>query len=219
MEEFDARRPSHVLKKQLEERPVSQSSTGGSPSLNSSVPIPTKQTKYQTGIGRNGPVVHKIHTNRSEKVLNEAIENIQGPVVSFGDPSLRTLCKMVIHTGRADKEISVRVVKLDTASDVNLISEKVVTELGMSMERYNGPPCSPLGGPLMHPIGEIELEWHVYKRAKTYTTRFAVLKNDHSRHFDGLFGHETIRIVGFYLTNTDVWVLQKADMMHITTGV
>ena len=126
---------------------------------------------------------------------------------------------MVIHTGIAGKEISVRIAKLDTASDIDVISEMVVTELGMSMESYSGPPCAPLGGPLVHPIGEVELEWHAYQKTKTYTTRFAVLENDHSRYFDGLLGHKTIGKIGFYDRNKNVWVFQKTDMMHITTGV
>ena len=213
----DTPRSTLVLQGQFKESFVEPSSNGHSPSLNSSVPIATKQAGFQPCLGLNSQVVRTIHTGGSEKPSDAAVATFRNPAGSAQQSELETTFKMVIHTGRADPQIALRIGKLDTASDVDAVSEEVVTSLGMRMERYAGPPILPLGPPI-NPIGEIQLEWHIATREKTYTTRFAVLNNKHSRGFDVLFGRQTIKNIRFYDRNPHVWFSEKGSVIRVTPG-
>ena len=186
------------------------SGDGQIPSLGSSMPIAMEQIELQPYLEFNSRAVHMIHPGKSEKPPDESITTLQDLAGSARRRRFETVFNIAIHTGRADPQVIMRRAKLDTASDVDAVSEEVVTSFGTAMERYAGHPISPLGPPI-NPIGEIQLEWHVSRRAKTYKTRFAVLNNDQSRGFDVLVGSKTIGDVGFYDKNQSVWFLGKAN--------
>ena len=111
---------------------------------------------------------------------------------------------MVIHLP-GDK-IKTRLLKLDTGSRVNLISQDVAEDLSMRMEPYpeDAEGVAPLGEPI-RPLGTLTFDWHVMARQKTYTSTFLVLDPVSSRMFDALLGAETIEKIGFYQTNEHVW--------------
>lgn len=111
---------------------------------------------------------------------------------------------MVIDNG--DGCYSRRVAKLDTASKMDVISEDVVISLRLPQKDYSGPWVLPIG-PSICPIGQVEFDWHVSGRHKTYTNTFAVLDRKSSKDFDLLLGEETIRKIGFYDVDKRVFVL------------
>ena len=206
-----------ILQGQLKEGSFGPSSGGHNPGLDSSVPTVMKQTEFQSCLGLNSQVVHRVHAGGSEKPSDEAVTTFHDLPGSAQQSDFETTFKMVIHTGRADPQIALRIGKLDTASDVDAVSEDVVTSLGMTMGRYAGPPILPLGPPIK-PVGEIQLEWHIATREKTYTTRFAVLKNKHSRGFDVLLGRQTIKNIRFYDKNRNVWFSGTGSVILVTPG-
>lgn len=116
--------------------------------------------------------------------------------------------KMVLYppNGRPGTRIG----KLDTGSKVNVISQKVMDTLGIKIEPYEGPDLTPIG-PNIRPLGSITLDWHVMTRKKTYTTTFVVLNTSLSEGFDILLGEETIREIGIYQDNRDVFFLNLTE--------
>ncbi|KAL8861931.1 MAG: hypothetical protein Q9178_001801 [Gyalolechia marmorata] len=108
---------------------------------------------------------------------------------------------MIIHVGERNAQ---RVTCLDTGSDFDVISHQVVVDLGLQPEKYTGERVKPLGG-IYDPEGQITLDWHVLGFNKTYTTTFAVFSNHYSEGFDVLLGRHTIKKIGFYKKESDVW--------------
>ena len=206
-----------VLHGQLEGHPIVRPGTQKACALNLPEPVSTEQTKVERGRRSCSPTIHTLRADGSEKLLGAVTGPIQNGTDSAQRSEFKTTFKMVIHRGRADGQVSLRIAKLDTAADFDVLSEEVVTSLGMPMDKYTGPSLSPLGPPI-NPIGEIQLDWHIANREKTYTTRFAVLNNNHSRGFDALFGRETIERVRFYSVNDKVWFFENADVIHVTRG-
>lgn len=117
---------------------------------------------------------------------------------------LKTQFNMVIHAPQ--DRIGTRVAKVDTGSDVNVVSEDVVKELDMTMKPYLGRDVFSIGK-LVRPLGTVRLEWHIMKRTKTYNTEFLVFAPDMSRDFDVLLSEDEIAKVGFYINNSKVWSL------------
>lgn len=128
---------------------------------------------------------------------------------SSGSKDWRTQFYMMVHIpGGA---IKTYICKIDTASKVNVLSQQVVTSLGMTMEPYEGNAVAPLGNGLIQPIGRLTLEWHVRGKNKTYKTDFVVLDDDSSRAFDALLSEDTVGEIGFYLINHKVWFCDLGD--------
>ena len=100
--------------------------------------------------------------------------------------------------------------QLDTASDVDILSQDVVDNLGMKLEPYKDGDIHPLGQPIQ-PLGQLTLDWHVQTKKKTYTTTFIVLDRQSTRGFDALIGITTLSKIGFYEKNNAVWYLNSKD--------
>lgn len=167
-------------------------------------PVFTEQTQIQGKLDSDRPIVQTLELASSQQPQRTAASTLQN-VVHLPQPyDFKTTFRMVIH--RADNQVAQRVFKLDTASMVNVISEQVVTSLGLAMKPYDvdGPSIAPLGPPI-RPVGEIEIDWHIACREKTYTTKFAVLDNSLTKDFDVLLGVDTIKEIGFYKVNNAVW--------------
>lgn len=129
---------------------------------------------------------------------------------SRGPTRFKTHFYMMIHLSAG--EVKMYICKNDSASSVNILSRQVVKSLGMTMESYDvdGPAVAPMG-PLIQPIGKITLDWHVLGKTKTYTTEFIVLDDDATRGFDALLSADTIREIGFYFINDEVWFCESGD--------
>ncbi|MCJ1251013.1 hypothetical protein MMC30_008244, partial [Trapelia coarctata] len=92
-----------------------------------------------------------------------------------------------------------RLAKLDTGSTVDLLDRATVSELGLALLPYGGPPLQPLcsseTGVVIFPEGQVEVEWSavnsqgVVQRPKTYKTTFLVLNMPEA---DCLLGKGTI---------------------------
>ena len=119
--------------------------------------------------------------------------------------TLKNQFKMVIH---GEGRTNIRIARLDTGSEVNVLSEQVVIDLGLPRQKYRGASIQSLGVNV-DPVGVVTFEWHVLKRSKTYSTEFCVVDKDRSLKFDALISHKTIEDVGFYRVNTDVWRLDR----------
>lgn len=165
-----------------------------------------EQKKSTEDVNPVKPAVYPLEIEDPQGQLPTAPETSED--VGSVDPKFKTLFKMVIHA--SPNNISTRISKLDTGSDVNVISQDVVEELGMTMNPYSGPPVSPIGKSIM-PIGTVSLEWHVMKFKKTYKTDFLVFQADLTQGFDVLLGESEIKKIAFYKVNGDVWHLGKTD--------
>lgn len=101
-----------------------------------------------------------------------------------------------------------RVAKLDTGASVNVMSPEVFSTLDMDMDRYDGLPLKSLGISNIIPRGQVKVDWHVMKKLKTYTSIFVILEESLTVDFDILLGDDTIKEVGFYKQNEEVWILK-----------
>ena len=114
--------------------------------------------------------------------------------------------KLIIHQ---NEDFIMRVGKLDTGADVNVVSNAVVSELNMQTELYDGPPIAPVGKTFM-PERKTKFDWHVSRFPKTYTTEFLVIPNEISKGFDVLLSDSTIKEIGFFNRNGKVFLLDLA---------
>ena len=110
---------------------------------------------------------------------------------------------MVIHSAR-DEKSGMRVACLDTAADVNVISLHVVESLQIPMEQYQGPRLKVFKD-IYLPNWQVTYDWHVAKFYRTYTSTFVVVGKDRSRDFDILLGEKSIKDIGFYQVNCNIW--------------
>lgn len=189
--------------KQPEEQVARPSDTAQPlPVSDTSQPVFTEQTRSQGDLDTDRPTLHTLEVANSQQP--QRTSSHLEDVVHLPQPcEFKTTFRMVIHL--ADNHVAQRVGKLDTASKVDVISKQVVTSLGLAMGPYNGPIIAPLGPPI-HPVGEIQIDWHVAGRCKTYTTNFAVLDESLTKDFDALLSVDTIKEVGFYKVDNTVWL-------------
>lgn len=153
-------------------------------------------------------VVKRVPEDNDPRTVGHPASGDPIPCLVTDLPSeFKTMFNMVIHL--PGDQCKTRVAKLDTGSSVDVLSQSVVDALGMELESYYGPPIAPLGTALHRPIGQLRLEWHVMGKKKTYITNFLVLDRDSTRGFDALLSETTIRDVGFYTVNHDVWHIIK----------
>lgn len=126
-------------------------------------------------------------------------------------PKLETFFYIVFHKqpSGADQYVA----KLDTGSDVNVLSEDVVDHLQIELEPYKGTRIRPIGEDPIQPKGEVTLRWHVKGKIKTYRDTFAVLDKSLSTDFDVLLCEQTIDDVGFFIKNHDVWFLKECALV------
>ncbi|KAL8819674.1 MAG: hypothetical protein Q9223_001945 [Gallowayella weberi] len=103
-----------------------------------------------------------------------------------------------------------RMTFLDSGSDFDVVSQKVVDDFNLPIQPYTGVLAKPLGSSYM-PEGEITLSWHVSGFHKTYTTKFVVFSKDYSEDFDILLGRFTIKEIGFYKKNGNIWLTASDD--------
>ena len=117
---------------------------------------------------------------------------------------LETVFKIDLR--KANGEHLIRLGKLDTGADVNLICNEIVRELGIKIEEIPNALLRGVGNTIK-PEGKITIVWNVVGKAKTYTDEFLVVNEDQARGFDCLIGEETISRVGFLKRDHNVYFL------------
>lgn len=119
------------------------------------------------------------------------------------------MVRKIVQDGHSSTngDTKLRVTCLDGGSDFDVISQQVVNDLGLQSEEYTGEAARPVGGASYNPEGYITLDWHVSGRVKTYKTKFTVFNTAYSEDFDVLLGRHTIKRIGFYKKNGDIWWL------------
>ncbi|KAG8534291.1 uncharacterized protein KY384_001135 [Bacidia gigantensis] len=120
--------------------------------------------------------------------------------------NLRTSFKMVLQL---DNSNPVRGCKLDTGSKFNVISQRVVESVNLRTEPYNGPDCKPIGVEKIRPLGQVTFEWKVFEMPVIYCTTFVVLPAKVTESFDTLLGEDTIKEIGFFKENDNVYYLTR----------
>jgi hypothetical protein len=98
---------------------------------------------------------------------------------------------MSIHKlGYEGKDYTVpRYGRLDPGSQVNLVSERILEELGYDYYHNRNMSIFMLGGIRLQPVGDITLKWHMEgKPNRVQTTNFAVIAKDVPVSFDFLLG-------------------------------
>ncbi|KAL8889192.1 MAG: hypothetical protein Q9215_003491 [Flavoplaca cf. flavocitrina] len=145
------------------------------------------------------PVAVGVHT------LGAPEQGTTGQPSSSSDPSpqgwFKRTFSMIIHGKEQNAQ---RVACLDTCADLDVISHRVVEDLGLQTEKYEGAAVKPLGGSYQ-PERQITLSWHVLNFPKTYTTTFAVFDEKYSKDFDVLLGRLTINKIRLYRKARNVW--------------
>ncbi|KAL8729539.1 MAG: hypothetical protein Q9181_004962 [Wetmoreana brouardii] len=126
----------------------------------------------------------------------------------YREPPFTTTCLMVIH--KPDGTRMNQVAKLDTGASRNCISRRLASSIGATVEAYHGPSLEPAGnGPLILPIGELMLDWHVFGKERNYTSTFAIWEDHDCRNkFDIIIGEEEIVERRIYTKNNDVLFIQ-----------
>ena len=184
--------PKHADRPQS--RPVS-------PPQSASTTITVEQASQA---GNAQPVDLDIQTQAVQCISADGASNSSRSGTAGEAPSSwKTQFKMVIHLPKDGSKT--RIATLDTGSRVDVVSKPVADALGMTMEPYDGEVVKPVVGEVK-PLGQLNLDWHVMGKGRTYTTKFLVLE---SEAFDVLLSDETIGKIGFYKVNNEIWYLTK----------
>jgi hypothetical protein len=98
---------------------------------------------------------------------------------------------------------------LDTGSDLNLVSESILRELGLSLTHSECEPPTIIGFGDAHilPIGSVFLTFHIDgKENKEYSEVFWVVSEDMPALFDLLFGKHWIKHHKALKRNSNIWL-------------
>lgn len=148
----------------------------------------------------SGAAVEPTAPETQELDLGSVVDSnlLQLSTKDVAAPVWKTTFKIVIH--RRDTSI-MRVAKLDSGANVDVMSKRVADSLGMKLEPYFGEDNLALGG-RKTPLGQLTLDWHVMGKGRTYTSTFLILDVEN---FDVLLGDKTIGEVEFNAPNTAKW--------------
>ena len=112
--------------------------------------------------------------------------------------------RMVIHLPNEQNE---RIARLSTNTDENIVSHRVIASLHLQTDMYTEEAIrlGPLATNSYKPERKITIELNIVGNPTKYTTTFAVLDEEYSDQFDVLLGLKTIRKIGFYKKNCEIW--------------
>lgn len=97
---------------------------------------------------------------------------------------------------------------LDSGSDVNLVSERILDELKYPYYHNAGALCM-LGKNELRTVGDITLKWHVARKPdQVYTTNFTVIAKDVQLGFDFLLGRGWCKETKALIKNPKVLYLE-----------
>ena len=163
---------------------------------------PNSVTSQQVS-ATNDPVAMPVAVG--VQTLSAPEQGTTGQPSSSSDPSpqgwFERTFSIIIH---AKEQNAQRVTCLDTGADLDVISHRVVEDLGLQTVKYEGDAVKPLGGSYQ-PERQITLSWHVLNFPKTYTTTFAVFDEKYSKDFDVLLGCFTINKIRLYRKAPNMW--------------
>ena len=98
--------------------------------------------------------------------------------------------------------------RLDPGSNVSLVSERILEELGYKYYRNTETNIFMLGGRKLQAVGDIPLKWHVDgKPDQVYSTDFMVIPKDVPVSFDFLLGRSWCAETKALLRNREVLCL------------
>lgn len=98
---------------------------------------------------------------------------------------------------------------LDTGSDLNLVSQRTLRNLGLQFTHRKGPTLTGLGNVPIFPVGFIMLTWHVNRHEKiTYSEEFWVISDDVHPLFDVLLGKDWIHDNNALLRNPKILLMR-----------
>jgi len=121
-----------------------------------------------------------------------------------------------------DKDYTVpRYGRLDTGSEVNLVAERILEELGYEYYHNTDMNICTLGGKNIQPVGDITLKWHIEGRPdRMFSTDFLVIAKDIPVSFDFLLGRYCIGETKALLRNREVLFcsLDKRRVARRITG-
>lgn len=180
-------------------------------------------TRSQEGSISSGREILPIEIESSRKGLDVSqsleIEISEQPSDdSHSDPD-PLMTKFLIEFLNLNGPSEIRIAKLDTGAEVNIVGEELVSDLGVDLERYEGPPLVGLGSSPVHPLGQVKLRWRVNRRTKSHAAVFLVLSHEYTELFDVLFGEETIRKIGFFKVNHEVLLLRRGHEPTFKAGL
>lgn len=161
------------------------------------------------------PATDSVHATTEVRSSSNASELSN----ASSKPGFETAFRMNIHL--SGEKNAQRMTCLDTASDVDVISQDVVETLELETEIYPGGAIKPLG-PITNsykPERQVTLDWHVATRHKTYRTTFVVFDEEHSDEFDILLGRDTIERIGFYKRNRKIWLSSACGEVCLSEGI
>jgi hypothetical protein len=128
-----------------------------------------------------------MHESNGGLISNEP----GGPVRSASEPWKRTIH---IHLDENQPDLTqVCRCLLDTGSDFNLISQRILRKLKLSFTPGEEHAVTGLGGVQILPIGSVLLRWHMDRHKEvTYFETFLVISDDTPAQFDVLIGNDWI---------------------------
>jgi hypothetical protein len=100
--------------------------------------------------------------------------------------------------------------RLDTGSEINLVAERILEELGYEYYHNTDMSICTLGRRNVQPVGDITLKWHIEGRPdRVFSTDFLVIAKDIPVSFDFLLGRHCITETKALLRNREVLCLDK----------
>ena len=103
---------------------------------------------------------------------------------------------------------------LDTGSDLNLISERILHLLQVPLLAHEGPPVTGFAGIPLVPMGSVMLTWHMdgFQHVR-YCRKFSVISNDTlAPRFDVLLGNVWIKETNALLRNAEVMLARRLGL-------
>lgn len=114
-----------------------------------------------------------------------------------------------------------RMCRLDTGSPtVNLVTSSALEGLSVERRPYQGMPIVGIGGRAEGtiPKEQVQLQWHVRGKHKTYKTWFTVWEEETAETelgIDILLGRDTIAAERFLIRNTEVYLINEASAVNL----
>ncbi|KAL8991274.1 MAG: hypothetical protein Q9169_007905 [Polycauliona sp. 2 TL-2023] len=168
--------------------------------------VQSKQDEESDGFN---PTNKMMLDRRTHSTLAQILKYLVVWIIHIGDCIGERLPTDFIMVIRGPKGEMQHVAGLDSGSSENLISRRSALASGLSIEPYEGPLLTGVGGRSIRPVGRVSFEWCVSNFDKWYTSSFAVLEDDHCQDFNIILSKEEIAKRRFYIKNCDVFFCSR----------
>lgn len=145
----------------------------------------------------------------------------EGTVDSQGADTPSFAVTIHIHMNRDQPdETEVCRCMLDTGSDLNLVSQRTLRNLGLQFTHRKGPTLTGLGNVPIFPVGFIMLTWHVNRHENiTYWDKFWVISDDVHPLFDVLVCKDWIHNNKALLRNPEILLMRRLGWNFASSSV